>query len=225
MVLAASEEESPQSRAAFEQLCRIYWYPLYAFARRKGASPHDAEDLVQGFFARLVENHGFARADPCQGRFRSFLIGCFERHRIDGFRRENAIKRGSGTELLSIDEVAAESAFGASLQPDVAIEAMFDREWATVVLERAFNQLMEEWTSKGKGLLFHAIVPWLQHSSPPPYEGLANSLGRSVDSLKVEVHRMRARYREITRAQVRDTVKENADVDQELRYLIEILAR
>src|SRR5713101_2250946 len=151
VVLAASQTESPQAEAALEKLCRTYWYPLYAYVRRQGHSPHDAQDLTQGFFARLLEKNWVGAADREKGKFRSFLLSLLNHYLTDERDRANAAKRGGGKVMISLDEQTAEKLFSGEPASCLSPEREFERRWATALLQQAMTRLREEFETTGKG--------------------------------------------------------------------------
>src|SRR6476661_3059883 len=229
MVLEAGDDEaaSRQSLSALSELCRIYWRPLYSFLRRQGCTAEDAQDLIQGFFADLIETRAYARADREKGRFRSFLLGTLKHFVADVHDRGRALKRGGGMILTSLDDQAtaeaeAQIARATKWQP----EEVYDREWAALLLRQALDRLTQECALGGKADLLSHLMPYLSASdeSAIPYEEMAQQTHRPVTTLRSDVARLRKRYRAILREVVRDTVFETEDVDEELRYLCRVLA-
>jgi RNA polymerase sigma factor (sigma-70 family) len=212
---------------ALSELCQTYWRPLYSFLRRQGCSPDDARDLIQGFFADLIETRAYARADREKGRFRSFLLGTLKHYVADVRDRGRALKRGGGMILHSLDDQAtaeaeAQIARATKWQP----EEIYDREWAALLLRQALDRLTQECALAGKADLLSHLMPYLSASqeSVIPYEQVAQRTHRPVATLRSDVARLRKRYRTILREVVRDTVFETEDVDEELRYLCQVLA-
>ena len=230
MVLQARQDgHSEHSRAALEQLCQQYWFPLYAFARRRGQSPADAEDLTQGFFAELISAKLFDLADPAQGRLRTFLLAVFQRHLADQHRRDHALKRGGGRPVISIELDAAEDRLRAELADHETPESIFDLRWAVALLGAVVASLEQEYAAAGKGAHFEALRPFLTGAQAyaAGYEQLARSLGLSNVSARQAVHRLRERFRELLRRGVADTLREPtpAAIDEELAALKLTLAR
>lgn len=220
VVLTAREQDSPQSQEALEKLCQAYWYPLYAFVRRQGRSPHDAQDLTQEFFARLLAKDYLRTADREKGRFRTFLLVVLKRFLANEYDRQRAQKRGGTTTVLSIDQELAESRFAAEaphqLQPDV----LFDRQWATLLLERTLSRLRDEYTASGRARLFEQLQGSLaRDESASPYAEIAARLNLTEAAVKMAMHRLRARYREILRAEIADTVAAPEEIEEEIRHL------
>ena len=226
VVLSAQDKASPRSSEALERLCRAYWYPLYAYARRAGHSPSDAEDLTQGFFARLLEKDYLRSAAPDKGRFRTFLLVAFKRYSADEWDRQHAQKRGGFAPILSIDQELAESRFASEpahhLQPDV----LFDRQWARTLLERILSRLQDEYVGTGRAKLFELLRSCLAgEESAWPYAELAVRLDLTEAAIKMAVHRLRARYREILLAEIAETVSSSEDVEEEIRHLFSAFER
>ncbi len=212
---------------ALSELCQIYWRPLYSFLRRQGCGAEDARDLIQGFFADLIETRAYARADREKGRFRSFLLGTLKHFAADAHDRGRALKRGGGMILTSLDEQAtaeaeAQIARTTKWQP----EEVYDREWAALLLRQAVDRLTQECALAGKADLLGHLMPYLSatEESAIPYEEMAQRTHRPVATLRSDVARLRKRYRAILREVVRDTVFQTEDVDEELRYLCRVLA-
>jgi RNA polymerase sigma-70 factor (ECF subfamily) len=220
VVLSAREANSPQSSAALEALCRSYWYPLYAHVRRQGYAPHDAQDLTQEFFARLLQKHYLDAAAREKGRFRTFLLVALKRFLANEWDRRHAQKRGGFTAVVSIDQEMAESRFAAEpahqLQPDV----LFDRQWAVTLLDRTMSRLREEYIASGRAKLFELLRGCLaRDESALPYAEIAVRLNLSEAAVKMAVQRLRARYREILRAEIADTVAAPEEIEEEIRHL------
>jgi RNA polymerase sigma-70 factor (ECF subfamily) len=218
--------EASSARDALARLCRTYWFPLYAHVRRKGFSAHDAEDLTQEFFARLLARQSIARADPARGRFRTFILTTLDHFLADEWDRAKAEKRGGTHELLSLDMADAEERFAHVTDPGAPPDQMFDREWALAVLRTVLAQLEEEYRAAGKADLFAALKPTLTGArDSQPYAELAARLGRNENAIKVAVHRLRQRYRAWLQAEVADTVASDDDANAEMRALLQALAR
>ena len=230
VVVQARQDASPEhSRAALEELCRQYWFPLYAFARRRGHSPADAEDLTQSFFAELLSTRLFDVADPAQGRLRTFLLTAFQRCLTDQHRRDHAQKRGGGQQVVSIDTDAAEERLRAELAHDETPESAFEVRWAVALLDSAMALLQQEYAAAEKSSHFEALRPFLTaaQTHTEGYEELAGKLGMTKMAARQAVHRMRERFRQILRHCVTDTLNEPtpAAVDEELTSLKIALAR
>jgi DNA-directed RNA polymerase specialized sigma24 family protein len=209
-----------EARRALDELCEAYWYPLYAYLRRKGETEDDARDLVQGFLADLLER-GRLGADPARGRFRSYLLGALVHHASNTRRRARADKRGGGRALESLDGEARYA-----LEPDhgETAEALFERAWALLVIERALARLGEEYGDRGAPGTFEALRGTLAGQAPE-YERVAVALGTSPGAVRVTVHRMRARLRELIRGEVAQTVADGQETEAELGLLLAALGR
>jgi DNA-directed RNA polymerase specialized sigma24 family protein len=224
-VAHAGDPSDPEAGAALEGLCRDYWYPLYAFVRRRGFGPDDACDLVQGFLADLLERRDLAGADPDRGRFRSFLRSAcanFLAHHRD---RERALKRGGGLRLISIDLPAAEGRYGREPAHELTAERLFERRWSLDLLGHVLSRLEAEAVRSGKVELFTRLRPMLEGDDrAESYSDVGTAVGLSEGAVKVAAHRLRARFREVLREEVGRTVADPADVDAELCELITSLA-
>ena len=219
---ADSQTASQHALGALTELCQIYWRPVYVFLRRQGVAQHDAQDLTQGFFADLIESRAYTRADPTKGRFRSFLLGTLKHFVAHARDRDRAQKRGGGTVAVELDKVAiSEAETYASRCGDRSADGIFEREWAVSLARQTLDRLAQECELAGKGALFEALKSRLTagEAADIPYEELANRLGRTAGHLRVEVTRLRARYRAILREEVSGTVVDPRDIDEELRYL------
>lgn len=220
IVVSAGHQSSPDADTALETLCRTYWYPLYAFARRRGSSPEDAADRTQEFFSRLLEKEYLASADREKGRFRAFLLTMFKRFLSKEREREQARKRGGGWKRLSIDVEAGERRYGHEPADDWTPEALYERRWALTLLEQVIERLQRDYEAKGKGRLFELCKPFLTGTGAgPPYENIARDLDMNETAVRVAVHRLRDRYRELLTREVAQTITEEGAVDEELNYL------
>ena len=222
-VLAAGQSASTKADAALAELCRTYWYPIYSFARRKGYQPADAQDLTQGFFAYLIETHLVQKADPLKGRFRSFILGCFTIFIASEHQRIGAQRRGGGVFLVPIDLHEAELRFAREPSTAASPEALFDRQWAVAALDATLARLETEMRQSGRGDLFQELLPGLQGDEGPGYTELARRLGTTEATVRVTIHRLRIRYREILRAVVAQTLNDPMEVDTELAHLLAAL--
>ncbi len=212
-------------RAALEELCRGYWTPLYAFARRSGHPPEDARDLTQGFFARLLEKRDMSAADPQRGRFRSFLLATFKHFLTHERDRAGALKRGGGIELLPLDPGAEEAGFLLYPTDLRTPEHAFERRWASALLEKVFCRLREEFVASGRGALFDDFKGFLVGEPPEgSYAAVAARLEMTEGAAKMIVTRMRARYRYLLRGEIAQTVTTPAEVEEELRHLRALLS-
>ncbi len=227
MVLHAGQAGSKTSSArdALARLCRMYWFPLYAHVRRRGFSAHDAEDLTQEFFARILARQSIAQADPARGRFRAFILTTLDHFLSDARDRARAAKRGGDRELLSLDLSDAETRFAGVADSGASPDQMFDREWALAVLRSVLARLEEEYGAAGKTELFAALKSTLTGArDSQPYAELAVRLGRNENAVRVAVHRLRQRYRALLQAEVADTVASDEDANAEMRVLLQALA-
>jgi RNA polymerase sigma factor (sigma-70 family) len=230
IVLQARQENGAEhSRAALEELCRQYWFPLYAFARRRGHAPADAEDLTQSFFAELLASGLFAVADPAQGRLRTFLLTAFQRCLTDQYRRDQAQKRGGGQQIISLDLSAAENRLNGEPADNETPESAFEARWAIAVLDSAMARLEQEYAATGRRAHFDALRPFLTaaQTHAEGYEQLAVQLSITKVAARQAVHRLRERFRQALRDSVSDTLSEPtpAAVDEELGALKLALAR
>jgi RNA polymerase sigma-70 factor (ECF subfamily) len=224
VVLEAARPDAAGAVDAFAQLYRDYWYPLYAYVRRRGRGPHEAEDLTQDFFTSLLERQRLAGLERGGGRFRSFLLKALQNFLANEWDRATARKRGGGVPVVPLEEVDAESRFLADLSV-VAPEANFERDWAFAVIEHAMQCLELELRAAGKEKLLERLRPHLQGDrNGRPYAEIAAELGLSEGAIKVTVHRLRQRYGELLRAEVARTVGSEAEIADELRHLIEIVS-
>ena len=219
---ADSKTASQHALSALTELCQIYWRPVYVFLRRQGIAQHDAQDLTQAFFADLIESRAYAHADPAKGRFRSFLFGTLKHFVAHARDHDRAQKRGGGCVPIALDETAiSEAETYASRCNHWSADGVFEREWAASLARQALDRLAQEYELGGKGALFEALKSRLSADEPTDtsYAELANRLGRTAAHLRVDVTRLRARYRAILREEVSGTVVDQRDVDEELRYL------
>src|ERR1043166_8405191 len=224
VVLAAQDKSSPDSAAALEALCRGYWYPLYAFVQSSGRSPHDAQDLTQEFFARLLSQDWLRVVLPEKGRFRTFLVVALKRFLTNEWHHASRQKRGSGRTPVPMDAVEAEHRFAA--EPALAADEIFERRWAMTLLDQTLEQLNLEFTHAGKAGEFETLKGWLTAGRGEiPYGTVAEALGTTAGAARVAVHRMRKRFRELFRQNVAQTVADSEDVDAEMRQIISILSR
>lgn len=210
--------------AAVEQLCRIYWYPIYAYARRGGHPPAEAEDLTQEFFGHLLRKNFFGRANAEAGRFRSFLLTSFKNFAAQARIREQARKRGGDAVLISFDAQDAEARYRLE-PPDIrSADRLFDRRWAVTLIERVMQQLEAEMQLMGKGAQFERLQHFLPGDRAHSYAEASRDLGLSEAALRVAVHRLRQRCRELFRAELAQTVAAGEDFEAELRYVLQVLA-
>jgi RNA polymerase sigma factor (sigma-70 family) len=221
IVLAAGGASgSESSRDALAELCETYWYPLYAFLRTRGHSAEDAEDLTQSFFARLIEKHAVQHADPSRGRFRSFLLTSLKHFSVNEYHRGIAQKRGAGVPILSLEFERAEGRFQREPASAETPESSFDRRWALALLERVLARLEQEMLRSGKGPQYGRLKSYLTRDEPQTrYAEAARDLDMSEGGLKVAVHRLRRRFRDLVLDEIAQTVSSADEVDDELRHL------
>ena len=226
VVLAASAANTPGAEAAMAQLCKVYWRPLYVFVRRLGHGTHDGEDLVQAFFAKILEKHYLSGITREGGKFRSYLLKMLKHFLANEWDRAQTQKRGGGNSFLSLDSEA-----GRGHEQDLAgscespLDLIFDREWALTLLEHVMKRLQEEYRFDKKGALFERLQFSLSGSKADvSYQELGGSLGLSESAVKVSIHRLRKRYGELLREQISQTVATPEEVQEEIRYLISIVA-
>lgn len=224
VVLAAGQSASAGRQEALEQLCRAYWYPLYAFVRRQGYRPHDAQDLTQAFFERLLEKNYVGQANPGKGRFRSFLLGALKHFLADDWDKVRAQKRGGGQTVFSLDAEKAEGRYYLEPADNHSPEKIYERGWVLIVLEEAARRLGQEYAAAAKAALFEE----LRRFEPGEPDGLsyaeaAARLGMPENTLKSHVRRLRQRNRELVRAVIAETVATPAEVDEEIRHLLLVL--
>jgi DNA-directed RNA polymerase specialized sigma24 family protein len=226
VVLAAGGTPSPESARALERLCGAYWYPLYAFVRRSGYSPADAEDMTQEFFARLLDHNWIAHADRHRGRFRSFLLMEMKRFLAKEWDKTKTAKRGGQVKIIPLQLDTAETRYTRELADTRTPEQVFEKQWAVTLLESALNRLRGDYASDGKGALFATLEPCLIGSrETQPYAALAAELGLTEGAVKMAVCRLRQRYRECLREEISHTVASPTEVDEELRHLFRVLAQ
>jgi RNA polymerase sigma-70 factor (ECF subfamily) len=224
VVLAAGRSNSASASDALAQLCQTYWYPLYAYVRRSGYSAHDAQDMTQAFFARLLERHAVATVGPEKGKFRSFLLASMNNFLADERDKAQAQKRGGGR-IIALDSEAAEARY--LQQPSEALtpEKLFDQRWALTLLEEVYQRLRQLYEREGKAALFQSLRFSLTgERNAVPYAELAGKLGLSEGAVKVAVHRLRQRYRRLLRELIAETVSAPEEVEEELRCLLRTLA-
>lgn len=222
VVLAARAADATAARLALEILCRACWYPLYAFVRRTGHTAHDAQDLTQEFFARLLEKDWLRAAAPEHGRFRTFLLVAMKRFLINEWHKSGAAKRGGHATHVPLDAEDAERRF--SGEPELPPEATFERRWAMTLLEQTLAALEAEFAASGKAADFHALKQCLTlERGGIPYAALANSLQTTEGAARVAVHRLRKRFRELFRAHIAATLAEGEDVETEMRHVVSML--
>jgi RNA polymerase sigma factor (sigma-70 family) len=223
-VIQAAQTSAPGSGAALENLCGKYWYPLYAYVRREGVSPHDAQDLTQAFFARFLEKNYLAQVDRTRGKFRSFLLASLKHFLANEWDRLRAQKRGGSVQIISLDEQAAESRYLLEPRDEASAEKIFERRWALTVLETVLTRLERECADAGKADQFRHLKDHMMAEASAPQAELARRLDMTPGALKVAIHRLRKRYRALLREEIAQTVSTPAEVDAELRHLLTVIA-
>ncbi len=223
IVLAARAPTEAEGNAALATLCRSYWYPLYAFVRRQGLGEHDAQDLTQEFFARLLEKGWLGGVERERGRFRSWLLASMKHFLANEWDRSRAKKRGGGVATLSFDAMSAESRFRHEPADTATAEKLYDRRWALTLLDQVLARLRAEMSAAGKVGHFDALKFCLT-GDKTPYADVAAKLGMSEGAVKVAVHRLRERYRDLIRAEIAETVATPAEVEDELCHLLAALS-
>jgi RNA polymerase sigma-70 factor (ECF subfamily) len=224
LVLAAGDRDAPDAAEALAELCRAYWYPLYAYVRRWGRNPQDAQDLTQEFLTRVIERQYLRQADPGRGRFRSFLLASLKHFLSNERERERALKRGGGVAVLPFEIETAEGRYQCEPADEETPDRLFERRWALELLVRVLDRLRAEQEQAGRLGFFETVRDLLTEGrADQPYAGLAASLGMSEGALRVAVHRLRRRYGELLRQAIGETVADPAEVDEEIRYLFAAL--
>jgi RNA polymerase sigma factor (sigma-70 family) len=223
LVVAAGDPRPKEARSALVSLCENYWYPLYAYLRRRGYSADEAQDLTQEFFVRVLEGRYLDRADPEKGRFRSFILTSLKFFVADERDRDRAQKRGGGT-VQPLEFSSGEKRYQREPSHEETPERIFERGWALSVLERVVEKLRQEFVQHGRPEHFERLKVFLLGQSDAPYAALAREMNTSEGALKVAIHRLRKRYRELFRQEIADTVADPGEVEPELRYLAAVLA-
>ncbi len=225
VVLAAGLGDTPQSAAAREKLCRTYWYPLYAYVRRRGYSPEDAQDLTQEFLARFLSGQSISRADQRRGRFRSYLLGAFNHFLSDECDRSHRIKRGGQVCQIPMDAVSGEARYALEPADERSPDWLFERRWALALLDGVYRQLQQEYEATGKERLFARLSGFLTGGvEEESYRLKAEELGMTEGAARVAVHRLRQRYGELFRQAVADTVEHPEEIADEMRHLVSVLS-
>ncbi len=224
VVLAAGQTDSSQAAAALETLCRSYWYPLYAYVRRRGQAPEDAQDLTQEFFAQLLRKNYPARADRVKGRFRTFLLHALSQFLADQRERANTLKRGRGQVFVSLDDESPEERYRFEVVDELTPEKLFERRWAQTILERALERLRSEFVAKGKEKDYEVLRSFEPgEQGALSYAEAAVRLHVSESAIKSMIHRLRHRHGELVREEIAHTVPTAAEIDEELCYLVAVL--
>jgi RNA polymerase sigma-70 factor (ECF subfamily) len=223
-LIIAATGDSTTAQDALGELCAVYWYPLYAYARRLGRTPDDAQDLVQGFFARVLQSRWLETASSERGKFRSWLLAAFQHHLADEHDRARAQKRGGGQAPISLEACNPEERFALEPRDAETPEKLFDRRWALTVLEQVLENLRAAHGAEGKGALFAALEQTLPGGSGDlAYREIAQQLDLSEGAVKVAVHRLRERYRQTLREEIGRTVQSPDQIDEEIRHLMNAL--
>lgn len=224
MVLAAGQASSPEAQAALEELCRAYWPPLYAFVRRQGHGPEEAQDLTQEFFLRLLQQDGLARMDQGKGRFRSFLLASLKNLLANKWHRARTQKRGGEAVHFSLDDPAREACYDAGLADTLTPDKLFDRRWAETLLERVLVRVRDEWDARDRQQRFDELKVFLvERRGTAPFAEVATRLGVTVPALRSSVHRLREAYREAFLQEIAHTVATPEELEDELRHLLAAL--
>ncbi len=225
VVLAAGQKSSPDADAALATLCETYWFPLYAYVRRRGHNADEAQDLTQAFFARVLEKDYVAAADPQRGRFRAFLLTAFKHFLSKERDKARAQKRGGGRAPLSLDFASGESRYVAGPADTLTPDQLYDRQWTIALLDRVMRRLEEEMRKSGKADWFERLKEFIAGGSDgATYAKTAESLGATQAAAKMATHRMRKRYRELLRREIAETVEHVADVEDEIRGLFKAIS-
>jgi len=225
VVLAAGAGSSPNAHEALEKLCRTYWYPLYAYVRRKGHSPEDAQDLTQSFFGHFVEKNSVGRASRQRGKFRTFLLASLKNFLTNEWHRAHAAKRGAHATHISFDATEAEQLYAHDATRDLTAEKIYEQAWALAFLERVRARLREEYAADGRTERFDAAEQFLPgYQTELTYAEAARRLDIPEGTLKSDVNRLKRRYRELLRAEIAHTVAEPEEIADELRHLMKVLS-
>jgi DNA-directed RNA polymerase specialized sigma24 family protein len=225
VLLAAQSQSLEAAQSALANFCQAYWPPLYAFVRRRGLPPDDAQDCVQAFFAHLLEANTLSRACREKGHLRTFLLGSLQHFMAKDYHRANALKRGGGKEVISLDDCLVEAEAAALSNTHADETSCYDQAWAAALTRRAWTRLHDAFVDEGKGPLFEELKGFLSagSASPPNQEEVATKLAIPVATLRTHLHRLRQRYRECLRAEVAPTVSSPGQIDEEMRYLYSVL--
>ena len=224
MLAAGGPHADGRRQRALEELARIYWFPLYAFVRRQGHSPHAAEDLTQEFFALLVEKHRLRHVDQSKGKFRSFLLASIKHFLVNEYDKSRAQKRGGPNRILALDAFDAEARYAIEPTDDMTPERLFEQRWAWAVLDEVLSRLRGQYAAKGQIALFEALKGALtQRPGDGQYDEVARTLGMTPGAIAVAVHRLRGRYRKLLRDEIAQTVAEPGLIDDEVKYLLDRL--
>jgi RNA polymerase sigma factor (sigma-70 family) len=225
-VLLSAQTQVPGSQKALADLCRIYWYPLYAFIQRRGWSPEDAQDLVQGFFLHLLSHKALRQVSPLKGKFRTFLVVSLQNYLSDAAESARCLKRGGNVEFIPLDTKLAEEDYRLAPVDSLSAEKIFDARWATTLLGEALGRLREEYSAEGKSFTFETLKPFIDPINSGAaicYERVADVLQVSMGSVKTLIYRLRGRYASLLREEVVRTVGDQREVDEEIHSLCEAL--
>jgi len=223
-VVLEAQGESPAAQDALEKLCRTYWRPVYAFLRRQGVGPEEAEDITQGFFAQLLERRKFSSLRKEKGRLRSFLLGALKYFLADEQRRATAIKRGRGQRLTPLEELRADERIDMEPADPVTAEMIYERRWALTVLEHVLSRLKDEYRAVGNAALFDSLKQLLPDEPGSPSQAdIAAQLGMTENAIRQAFYRFRQRYQSLLREEIAHTVATPGDIEDELRHLIAVL--
>jgi RNA polymerase sigma-70 factor (ECF subfamily) len=226
MVLQSAQSQAPGFQVALGELCRIYWYPLYAYVRRQGQPPEEAQDLTQGFFLHLFEHKTLARIDPLKGKFRSFLLGSLRKYLADEADRARCLKRGGNVEFVPLELQAAEDRYRLEPADELSAEKIFEARWALALLEHALTVLGRQYAVRGKEAVFETLKSFVVIGANGPeasYEAAGQSLGVGVGTVKTLIHRLRKQYMAVVREEVGRTVSDPSEIEDELRALSDAL--
>jgi len=224
--LLSAQSQAPGSKAALAELCKLYWFPLYAFVRRRGYCPADAQDLAQGFFLHLLDHKSLAEVDPRKGKFRSFLLASIKNYLSKEADRGRCLKRGGNIEFVPLDTKRAEDLYRLEPADYLTAEKIFDARWALTLLDEAMSLLSAEYAAEENMATLEALKPFLQpidSATLPSYEQAADQLGVSVGAVKMLIHRLRKRYTTLLRAEVARTVSDPGEIDEEIHALCDAL--
>jgi RNA polymerase sigma factor (sigma-70 family) len=223
-VVLEAQGESPAAQEALEKLCRTYWRPIYAFLRRQGLRPEEAEDITQGFFAQLLERRKFSALRKEKGRLRSYLLGALKYFVADEQRRAMAIKRGKGQRLIPLEELRADEQIDMEHSDPMTAEMIYERRWALTVLERVLSRLKDEYVTASNAALFDSFKELLPDEPGSPSQAeIATQLGMTENAIRQAFYRFRQRYQSLLREEIASTVATPGDIEDELRHLIAVI--
>jgi RNA polymerase sigma factor (sigma-70 family) len=225
-VLLSAQSQTPGSQAALAELCRIYWYPIYSFVRRRGSGRDDAQDLTQGFFLHLLDHKALRQVSPIKGKFRSFLVASLKNYLSDQADKERCLKRGGNIEFVPLDMKSAGDRYRLAPLEFLAADKVFDARWAMTLLDEAMGRLSDEYAALGKATMFETLKPFIDpinSKAALSYEQVATTLRVGLGSVKKLIFRLRKRYASVIREEVARTVSDPAEVDEEIHALCEAL--